>query len=177
MKLDGSWKLYAGVGVALLIVALTSVFAFRGPQTVVSNQDAVTRSHAVLEGLENIVDAWKDPETDVGATPADAVRHINDEMKAEEMALLDTRATSTASSAGMVENGVLGALVVVVVVTAAVAFFRSRTVARGVGQVAAALKGISVGNLRKRVDFKSRDELRDMAATYQDMQAYLGDMP
>lgn len=257
MRLNLSWKLYADFSVALLTLAIISLFAFRGTQTLVSNQDDVTRSQAVLEGLENIVGALKDAETgqreflitgedrhlapydtgiavlndhivevqsltsdspaqqqrieemkpfvqekldvlaetiglrrtegfeaaqavvltDAGRTSADAIRRITDEMTAEEVALLDARAASTASSASMVKNVILGGRLVAVIITGAVAFFLSRSIADGVGQVAAALKAISVGNLGVKVDIKSKDELGDLAAAYQDMQAYLGDVP
>ena len=63
MKLNVSWKLYAGFGVALLILGIISLVAFRGTQSLVSNQDDVSHTHEVLGGLELIVGSLKDAET------------------------------------------------------------------------------------------------------------------
>lgn len=65
---------------------------------------------------------------------------------------------------------------VAVIVTGAIAVFLSRSGGGGVGQVAAGLKAISVGNLGVKVEIKSKDELGEMASAYQDMRGYLGAM-
>ena len=63
MKLNVSWKLYAGFGIALLIVGIISLVAFRGTQSLVKNQSDVNQTHDVLEELEHIVASLKDAET------------------------------------------------------------------------------------------------------------------
>ena len=63
MKLNVSWKLYAGFGLALLILGIISLVAFRGTQSLVKNQDDVTHTHEVLGELEAIVGSLKDAET------------------------------------------------------------------------------------------------------------------
>lgn len=83
----------------------------------------------------------------------------------------------SALSAGMVQNGIIGGLVVALIITGAVVFFRSRIVAGGVGQIAVALKEISVRKLGIIFDNKSNDEIGGMAAVCQELQAYLDYMP
>src|SRR5919199_1418614 len=58
----------------------------------------------------------------------------------------------------------------------AIGFFLSRSIARGVGQVATAAKGLAVGDLNQRVTLESGDEIGQMAGAVRDMIAYQQEM-
>ena len=51
---------------------------------------------------------------------------------------------------------------------------RSRSIARGVGQVATAAKGLAVGDLNQRIPLESDDEIGQMAAAPREMIAWTG---
>jgi PAS domain S-box-containing protein len=57
-----------------------------------------------------------------------------------------------------------------------IGFFLSRSIARGVGQVATAAKGLAVGDLNQRITLESRDEIGQMAGAVRDMIAYQQEM-
>jgi signal transduction histidine kinase/CheY-like chemotaxis protein len=53
-----------------------------------------------------------------------------------------------------------------------IGFFLSGSIARAVGQVARAAKGLATGDLDQRIDVRSRDEIGDMAQAFGDMIGY-----
>ena len=55
-----------------------------------------------------------------------------------------------------------------------IGFFLSRGIARGVGQVATAAKGLAVGDLNQRIPLESDDEIGQMAAPAREMIAWTG---
>lgn len=57
-----------------------------------------------------------------------------------------------------------------------IGFFLSRSIARGVGQVASAAKGLAVGDLNQRITLESGDEIGQMAAAAREMIAYQQEM-
>jgi PAS domain S-box-containing protein len=57
-----------------------------------------------------------------------------------------------------------------------IGFFLSRSIARGVGQVATAAKGLATGDLNQHITLESRDEIGSMAGAVRDMIAYQQDM-
>ena len=57
-----------------------------------------------------------------------------------------------------------------------IGFFLSRSIARGVGQVATAAKGLATGDLNQHITLRSRDEIGSMAGAVRDMIAYQQDM-
>ena len=63
MKINVSMKLYAGFAVALAILLVISIVAYKGTTSLVNNQGDVTHTHEVLGGLEVIVGSLKDAET------------------------------------------------------------------------------------------------------------------
>lgn len=54
----------------------------------------------------------------------------------------------------------------------AIGFFLSRNIARGVGQVATAARGLAQGDLNQHIALDSRDEIGQMAGSVRDMIAY-----
>jgi PAS domain S-box-containing protein len=58
----------------------------------------------------------------------------------------------------------------------AIGFFLSRSIARGVGQVATAAKGLAVGDLNQRITLDSDDEIGEMAGAVRDMISYQQEM-
>jgi PAS domain S-box-containing protein len=57
-----------------------------------------------------------------------------------------------------------------------VGFFLSRSIARGVGQVATAAEGLAVGDLDQRITLDTKDEIGSMAGAVRDMIAYQQEM-
>jgi PAS domain S-box-containing protein len=57
-----------------------------------------------------------------------------------------------------------------------VGFFQSRSIARGVEQVAHAAEGLAVGDLNQQIAITSRDEIGSMAAAVREMIAYQQEM-
>jgi len=57
-----------------------------------------------------------------------------------------------------------------------IGFFVSRNIANAVRQVAAAAKGLARGNLEQTIRVRSRDEVGDMAAAFQEMIQYQQEM-
>ncbi|TMF03530.1 MAG: HAMP domain-containing protein [Chloroflexi bacterium] len=55
-----------------------------------------------------------------------------------------------------------------------IGFFLWRSIARGVGQVATAAKGLAVGDLNQRIPLESDDEIGQMAAAAREMIAWTG---
>src|SRR5205807_6040749 len=53
-----------------------------------------------------------------------------------------------------------------------IGFFLSRSIARGVGQVATAARGLAVGDLNQHINLDSSDEIGEMAGSVRDMIAY-----
>ena len=63
MKLKIGTKLYAGFGLALVVMAVLSVVAFNNISSLTSTSASVSHTHEVLESLEAIVSQLKDAET------------------------------------------------------------------------------------------------------------------
>ncbi len=63
MKLKIGTKLYAGFGLALVVMAVLSVVAFNNISSLTSTSAAVSHTHEVLESLTSIVSQLKDAET------------------------------------------------------------------------------------------------------------------
>src|SRR5919202_409866 len=57
-----------------------------------------------------------------------------------------------------------------------IGFFLSRNIARGVGQVATAARGLAVGDLNQHITLDSHDEIGEMAGSVRDMIAYQQEM-
>jgi PAS domain S-box-containing protein len=57
-----------------------------------------------------------------------------------------------------------------------IGFFLSRSIARGVGQVATAARGLAVGDLNQHINLDSDDEIGEMAGSVRDMIAYQQEM-
>ncbi|KKL10145.1 hypothetical protein LCGC14_2558750, partial [marine sediment metagenome] len=63
-----------------------------------------------------------------------------------------------------------------VFVSAGLAFWIARSIVSGLALVGKAAEGISVGDLDQNVDVKSKDEIGDMARSFQRMIAYMKEM-
>ncbi len=63
VKLKIGTKLYAGFGIALIIMTVLSVVAFNNISSLTSTAQSVKHTHEVLGGLEEIIGALKDAET------------------------------------------------------------------------------------------------------------------
>jgi signal transduction histidine kinase/DNA-binding response OmpR family regulator len=104
--------------------------------------------------VDHAIDAFIDKKREVAGTI---------ESSAETTYAL-TRAFAIGLSVGAVGLGLL------------VGIFLSRNIANAVRQVAAAAKGLARGNLQQRIRVRSRDEMGDMAAAFQEMIAYQQEM-
>ena len=107
--------------------------------------------------------------TDAGKDVADKIRVLIDEMIAEEQGLLVVRATSTSSSAKLVNLTIIGDLITGFIVTTIVSLVLASTIAGGVSKVSQAMKAMAGGDLTKDVSIESKDEIGDMGHAYNTM--------
>jgi methyl-accepting chemotaxis protein len=70
----------------------------------------------------------------------------------------------------------LGTVAVALLVGAALAYFLSGSIARGVSEVGRAARGLAEGDLDQTIDVRSKDELGTMAASFREMIAYQQEM-
>ncbi len=114
--------------------------------------------------------------TDAGKDIQDNIRRVVTAMEGEELALLEVRAASSASSASTTKSFILVGTIIAILAGAAVAYFLSRSISNGVSAVGSAMNRIAVGDLNSEVNISSKDEIGDMAVSYRGMQTYLGEM-
>jgi signal transduction histidine kinase/CheY-like chemotaxis protein/HPt (histidine-containing phosphotransfer) domain-containing protein len=104
------------------------------------------RAHA----LDDAIEAFLNKKHEVGTTLAGNA----------EATYLSTRALALTLSGGAAAFGLLLGL------------FLSGSIARAVGQVAHAAKGLAAGDLEQRIEVRSRDEVGDMAHAFREMVIY-----
>ena len=96
-----------------------------------------------------------------------------DASSAESMQAAMTSADSAKDSATTVSIAVA---VVAAIVAVVLGLVLSQSISKGVNAMAAAAEGISQGDIDQKVDVSSRDEIGDMAASFTQMIAYVGEM-
>jgi methyl-accepting chemotaxis protein len=121
-----------------------------------------------------------------GAGPAQAVKVLGDALPAYTalQASIDRWAADSkldagrnvAAAAATKRSATTTILIIIAIAIAAgagIAYIIGRGIAGGVGQMLAAARGISEGDLEQRLDVTSKDELGDTAAAFAEMVAYL----
>ncbi|MCH7554064.1 MAG: methyl-accepting chemotaxis protein [Chloroflexi bacterium] len=88
-----------------------------------------------------------------------------------EASFLSAESAKSSAITLMIALAVIAALA-----AAAIGFWLSISISKGVSTVGAAMNKIAVGDLSEKVNIKSQDEIGDMAKAYAEMQVYLGEM-
>jgi methyl-accepting chemotaxis protein len=121
-----------------------------------------------VEGAKRVLNE-SDEEFNALMDEAGAWRDYN--IKEADAALKQSRATY-----GSARTLVIILLVAAGLLGAALAFFISRAITGGVGQMLKAAEGIAEGDVEQDVDIRSKDELGDTGAAFGRMIAYLKEM-
>jgi methyl-accepting chemotaxis protein len=102
-------------------------------------------------------------------TTADGWLAIN--QKAADAQLASAKSTKSSAT-----TMIVALLAIAILLAAAIAFFISRAIANGTGQMLRAANAIAEGDVEQDVHIKSKDELGQTAQAFQRMLAYLKDM-
>ena len=147
-------------------------------------QDMEDRANHIISGAEQVIDAVKSggEQADIDSLlydmyeEAEELTVIFEEHVSEHMSeLLDTQ-DNVGQTIGVGIQAVWVAIAIALVLSFIVAFYFTRTLTKSIQTVANAADGIARGDLNQRVEAQSKDEIGQMALSFQQMIVNLNNM-
>jgi methyl-accepting chemotaxis protein len=113
---------------------------------------------------------------DRGETELSAGEEGLTELMNEKQALFNKRAAEAQQTYASARLSIIGGMAAALLVGIGVAFFLARSISSAARQMADAAEAIATGELDRKITVKSKDEIGDMAASFERMIIYLQGM-